>query len=65
MVPEEEEIITSNNLIMFFKDNLILLRGTNGGTEKIILSGSLPDPSSIHTVPIHFFPFHSKPNRLE
>jgi hypothetical protein len=62
--PEEEAIITSNNLILFFKENSIFLRGTSGGTEKIILSGSLPDLSSIHTVPIHFFPFHGKPNRL-
>ena len=63
MVPEEEAIITSKNLILFFKENLIFLRGTNGGTEKTILSGSFPDPSSIHTIPIHSIAFHGKPNR--
>jgi hypothetical protein len=62
MVPEEEAIVLSNKLIMFFKGNLVFLRGTNGGTEKILLSGSFPDPGSIHTVPIHFFPFHGKSN---
>lgn len=60
--PEEASIVTSNNLILFFKGNLVFLRGTNGGTEKILLSGSFPDPGSIHTVLIHFFPFHRKSN---
>lgn len=60
--PEEASIVTSKNLILFFKGNLVFLRGTNGGTEKILLSGSFPDPSSIHTVLIHFFPFHGKSN---
>jgi hypothetical protein len=63
MVPEEASIVTSKNLILFFKGNLVFLRGTNGGTEKILLSGSFPDPNSMHTVPIYFFPFHGKPNR--
>jgi hypothetical protein len=60
--PEEASIITSNNLILFLKENLVFLRGTNGGTEKILLSCSFPDPNSIHTVPVHFFLFHGKPN---
>jgi len=60
--PEEASIVTSNNLILFFKGNLVFPRGTNGGTEKILLSGSFPDPNSIHTVSIHFFPFQDKPN---
>jgi hypothetical protein len=62
LVPEEASIVTSKNLILFFKGNLVFLRGTNGGTEKILLSGSFPDPNSMHTVPIHFFLFHGKPN---
>jgi hypothetical protein len=62
MVPEEASIVTSNNLILFFKGNLVFVRGTNGGTKLFFLSGSLPESNSTHIVSIHSFPFHDKPN---
>lgn len=52
-MPEEASIVTSNNLKSFFKRNLVFLRGTNGGTEKVLLSGSFPDLKLIHAVSLH------------
>ncbi|WP_263587575.1 hypothetical protein [Sphingopyxis sp. GC21] len=60
--PEEASIVTSNNLILFFKGNLVFVRGTNGGTELFLLSGSFPESNSTHIVSIHSFPLHGKPN---
>ena len=61
-MPEEASIITSNNLILFSNDDLVFVRGTNGGTDIFFLSGSFPESNSIHTVSIHFFRGHRKPN---
>ncbi|MFM2410445.1 MAG: hypothetical protein RL481_1273 [Pseudomonadota bacterium] len=43
MVPEEDSIIQSKILILFFNDNLIFIHGTNDGTELILLNGSISE----------------------
>ncbi len=47
MVPEEESIISSNNLILFFNGNLIFIHGTNDGTELFLLNGSISESNFI------------------
>lgn len=63
MVPEENAIISNNDLILFFKGNFVFLGGTNRGTKNEFFNGSCSQIYCSLTVSLHGSGPHSKPVR--